>query len=107
MEAYEFANFNPDRKCMSLVQSKYACEDVAQKIIRTFSAKGKDYRKEKDYKESSRVFIELTMSCDEFECISWMEHWMATAMAYGIQTKNLDWQTKFMAAWNIWCGIVK
>ena len=41
------------------------------------------------------------MSCNEQEAVNWMKYYMANAIAYGIQTKNLDWRTKFLAAWDL------
>ena len=58
------------------------------------------------YLDAKDWFIETTMSCDQSEAIRWMQYYMSNAIAYGIQTKDLDWRTKFLAAYDLFNSLV-
>ena len=104
LSAYEFTRFDAD----FTAKEKTQYYDLrAVEFLIEYRAKGVDLRKTDDYKECKDTFIELTMSGDLEEAISWMEYWMANAMAYGNQTRNLDWRTKFLAAYDIHEGLLK
>lgn len=66
-----------------------------------------DYKEQADYKDASFWFYEVTSSCDRKEAIDWMKYFMMNAVAYGIQTKNLDWKTKFLAAYDIFVELTE
>ena len=98
MNGYEFTRFEAD--FTTKVKAKaYDAGTVAFKI--ECNNKGKDLRADADYADAQSWFIDSTMSCDKQEAITWMEYYMANAIAYGIQTKNLDWRTKFLAAYDM------
>ena len=96
MTGYEFTKFNPEYsyKCR-------AKEYDLNVLVRKIEERG-DCRTNEDYEDCQNIYYELTGSCDLEECKSWMKYWMNNAIAYGIQTKNADWQYKFLAAYDIW-----
>lgn len=99
MNAYEFTRFEADFT-NTLKAKSYNITDMAKKIYATSG--GRDFRKDSHYKECEDMYVELTMSCDKKEAIGWMQYWMVNAIAYGIQTKNLDWKCKFLAAYDLY-----
>ena len=104
MTGYEFTRFEAD--FTSKVKARaYEASVVAMQAERAFGLAGKDYKEEPDYIDAKHWFIETTMSCDEDEAINWMKYYMANAIAYGIETKNLDWRTKFLAAWDLFVSL--
>lgn len=104
MTAYDFTRFDVDFQS-KLKAQVYETSIVAFKI--EYNHKDGDIRQESEYKDAHDTFIELTMSCDIDEAKNWMKHWMAEAIAYGIQTKERDWQHKFLAAYDIFNSLVK
>ena len=67
-----------------------------------------DYKQNEDYRESSRVLFDaIQNSGSRTNAIEWAKHFMVKAIAYGIQTKNLDWRTKFIAAYEIYTSLSK
>lgn len=105
MDAYEFTRFEADFTSKVKAQA-YEASVVATLAKQAFDEAGIDYKQDADYIDAKHVFIELTMSCDMQEAINWMKYWMADAIAYGIMTKNLDWRTKFLAAYDIFNDLV-
>ena len=100
MNGYEFTRFDAD--FTSKVKAKaYEASVVAMQVKHIFEADFIDYHEKADYIDAKGWFYETTMSCDKNEAINWMKYYMANAIAYGIQTKNLDWRTKFLAAYDI------
>lgn len=106
MTGYEFTRFDADYTSKIKAKS-YEASVVAMQAERAFYINGKDYKEEADYQDAKDWFYETTMSCNEAEAINWMKYYMANAIAYGIQTKNLDWRTKFLAAWDIFVELTK
>ena len=104
LNAYEFTRFESDFTSKVKAQS-YDCSVVAMKCKEAFEKAEKNFWQEEDYIQSKDMFIETTMSCDKEEAINWMKYYMANAIAYGIQTKSLDWRTKFLAAWDLFKGL--
>ena len=104
MTGYEFTRFEADFTSKVKAQA-YEASVVAMKIKEAFQKSGKNFWEEADYKDAKDWFIDSTMSCDKQEAINWMKYYMANAIAYGIETKNLDWRTKFMAAWDLFRGL--
>ena len=100
MNGYEFTKFESDYTSKVKAQA-YEASVVAMQAAHAFEVNCIDYKEEDDYKDAQYWFIETTMSCNKEERISWMKYYMANAIAYGIQTKNLDWKTKFLAAWDL------
>ena len=100
MTGYEFTRFESDFTDKVKAQA-YVASEVALKAKQAFINAGKDYKDDPDYKDATHWFIETTMSCDQEEAVNWMKYYMTNAIAYGIKTKNLDWRTKFLAAWDI------
>lgn len=101
MNAYEFTRFESD--FTSKVKAPaYDARIVAMMAARSFEKNCKDYKQDPDYIEARHVFIDTTMSCNQREAVQWLQYYMANAIAYGIQTKNLDWKTKFLAAWDLY-----
>ena len=98
MTAYEFTRFESDFTSKMKAQA-YDADTVKFQI--EYAHKTSDIRGEAEYSDAENVFTELTMSCNMNEAIRWMQYWMANAIAYGIQTKNRDWQHKFLAAYDI------
>ena len=105
MTGYEFTRFEADFTSKAKAQG-YACESKVVQMM-CVKALGDDFRNDADYIDAKNWFIDSTMSCDQEEAINWMKYYMANAIAYGIQTKNLDWRTKFLAAYDILEGLVK
>lgn len=102
MTGYEFTRFEADFTSQMKAQY-YDTKTVAFQILH--NEKNVDLRKTDDYQDAKEWFIETTMSCDEAEAMQWMNYYMANAIAYGIQTKHLDWRTKFLAAYDIANGL--
>lgn len=103
MTGYEFTKFESNYTCR-VKAAKYEASVVAMKCKDAF--KGLDYTAHPDYKDAQNWFYETTMSCNNEEVKRWMEYYMCNAIAYGIETKNLDWRTKFLAAYDIFSDLV-
>lgn len=103
MNGYEFTRFDADFTS-KVKANAYDADVVAMKAM---EALGTNYKQNEDYTDAHYWFIETTMSCNEEEAINWMKYYMADAIAYGIQTKNLDWRTKFLAAYDIFVSLTK
>lgn len=104
MNGYEFTRFEADFTAKRKAGS-YNIDEVASKIKN--SNPDVDFRNTEDYKDAKYWFIETTMSCDEEEAINWMNYYMANAIAYGLETKNLDWRTKFLAAYDLFNSLTE
>ena len=104
MTGYEFTRFESDFTSKAKAQA-YDAGTVAHLI--SYNNPGVDFRSEADYKDAKNWFIETTMSCTEKEAIGWMKYYMENAIAYGIQTKNKDWRTKFLAAYDLFNSLTK
>lgn len=98
MSGYEFTRLDVDYTAR-LKAEKYDLSKVARKAMESLRY---HYEVEDDYQDAKCWFLETTMSCDREEVIGWMKFYMLNAIAYGIQTKNLDWRTKFLAAYDIY-----
>lgn len=97
MNAYEFTRMDIDFNAKMKAKA-YDAKVVAFQAKRAFEAAGVNYKETAEYKDAKNWFVETTMSCDRGEAMNWMKFYMANAIAYGIQTKNLDWRDKFLAA---------
>lgn len=104
MTGYEFVKFEVDFESRIKAQSYEICK-VANKCKRVFDDSQSNYWQDPDYIDAKHCFIETTASCSKDEAIDWMRYYMVNAIAYGIQTKNLDWMPKFLAAWNLYKGL--
>lgn len=104
MTGYEFTRFEADFTNKVKAQA-YDAGTVAFQI--KYNNPTIDFRSEADYEDAKNWFVETTMSCNEGEAINWMKYYMANAIAYGIQTKNKDWRTKFLAAWDLFNSLTK
>lgn len=104
MNGYEFTRFEADFTSKVKAQA-YEASVVAEQARQAFEKAGDDYKANPDYEDAKNWFIETTMSCDNDEAINWMKYYMANAIAYGIQTKFLDWRTKFLAAWDLFVSL--
>lgn len=102
MTGYEFTRFKADYTSKVKAQA-YDTSVVAMKAKMSFE--NEDY-KNTDYEDAKDWFIDSTMSCNKDEAIGWMKYYMANAIAYGIQTRNLDWKTKFLAAYDLFNELV-
>ena len=98
MDMYEWTRLDIDWQSKVKAQA-YEASIVAFQI--EYNHKDTDLRQEQEYKDAQDCFIELTMSCDKDEATAWMKGWMEDAIAYGISTKNRDWQHKFLAAYDL------
>ena len=98
MTGYEFTRYEADFTSKTKAQA-YDAATVAHMIA--YNNPTADFRNDDDYIDAEHWFMETTMSCDKDEAINWMEYYMANAIAYGIQTKNRDWRTKFLAAYDL------
>lgn len=97
LNGYEFTRFEANYADKVKAQA-YEASILAWKCASSIFG---DYKEEADYKDASFWLYEVTSSCDKKEAIDWMKYFMVNAIAYGIQTKNLDWKTKFLAAYDI------
>lgn len=102
MNGYEFTKFESDFTSVCKARA-YEASIVAFQI--EYSNPGVDFRKDADYKDAQFWFLETTQSCNRAEAIKWMAYYMSNAIAYGIQTKNKDWRTKFLAAYDLYNGL--
>lgn len=102
MNGYEFTRFEADFTSQ-VKASMYEAPVVAMQAERC----SQNYKEEPDYLDAKEWFIETTMSCNQEEAINWMKYYMTNAIAYGIATKNLDWRTKFLAAWDLFESLTK
>lgn len=103
MTGYEFTRFEADFTS-KLKARNYDVKAVALKIKN--NNPNIDFRAEEDYSDSKSWMVDTTMSCNLEEAISWMKYYMLNAIAYGIETKNLDWRTKFLAAYDIYNNLI-
>lgn len=99
LNAYEFTRFNADFTHKLKAQA-YDIDNMASKVLSSFGTQNP--RQDGHYIECTDMFLELTMSGDKDEALDWMSYWMVNAIAYGIETKNLDWKLKFLAAYDIY-----
>lgn len=97
LNGYEFTRFEADYTSKVKAET-YDASTLAWKILYSFPG---DYKENADYKDAKFWLYEVTMSCNGDEAVKWMKYFMLNAIAYGIQTKNLDWKTKFLAAYDI------
>ena len=104
MTGYEFTRFEADFTSRVKAQA-YDINTLAHKI--EYNNPTVDFRADEDYKDAENWFIETTMSCTPEEAIRWMEYYMSNAIAYAIETKNLDWRTKFLAAYDLFNSLTK
>lgn len=95
LSAYEFTRFEADFTAKEVAR-KYDLGTIAFMIA--YSNPNRNLREEREYKEASDIFYELTMSCTYEEAVKWAAYWTANAIAYGNQTKCSDWMHKFLAA---------
>ena len=79
------------------IAKDYPSSNIVYDIVRI----NPDIRKDEDYIDATDWFMETTMSCNAEETIAWMGFYMANAIAYGMETKNLDWKAKYVAAYDI------
>lgn len=102
MTAYQFTKYQNDRT--HLLKAKgYDIDTVAFMI--DYNNPGKNYfRDTAEYEDAKDVFYEVTSSCDKDEAIHWMQYFMLNAIAYGY-TKDLNWRTYFMAAYDIFISL--
>lgn len=103
MNAYEFTRFEADFTAKEKVKG-YDVGTVEYLI--EYNAHGKNLRADAEYIDARDTFIELTMSCNEAEALNWLKYWAANAIAYGNQTRNKDWRHKFLAANDLYRGIL-
>lgn len=106
MNGYEFTRFESNFTSKQKAQF-YDAGVVRMQAVRAFENQGIDYKTLPDYEDAKHWFIETTMSCNKNEAIEWMKYYMSNAIAYGIQTKNLDWRTKFLAGYDIFNSLTK
>lgn len=100
MNAYEFTRFEADRTYRLKAQG-YDIDVVAMQI--DYNNPDKNYfRGTDEYEEAKHMFIEVTMSCNQQECIQWMEYFMLNAIAYGLDVRELNWRAYFMAAYDLY-----
>lgn len=104
-EMYDWTRFEADYTSKVKAQA-YDANIVAMKAMRCFELKCIDYKEAPGYTDARETFLDLTMSCDREEAANWMNYWMSNAIAYGIQTKKMDWKTKFLAAYDLFEEIV-
>lgn len=105
LKAYEFTKFIPNDEAMNLQKNCYYDVDTIELQI-TYNNPNWDYKQDEDYLECKDVFMDVTGSCNTEEALKWMEYFMAKAIAYGIQKKDLSWRTKFLAARSIFNDLV-
>lgn len=104
MTGYEFTRFEAN----FMSKQKAQCYDASTVAFQIeYNNPTIDFRNDADYEDAKNWFIDTTMSCDKKEAINWMTYYMANAIAYGIETKNLDWRTKFLAAWDLFNSLTK
>ena len=101
MTGYEFTKFKADYTSKMKAKRYYDVNMLAFLIRSDYERVDVNYLELSDYRDTKDWFIDSTMSCDLDEAKQWMKYYMSNAIAYGIQTKNIDWQTKFMAAYDI------
>ena len=95
MTGYEFMRFEADSPYQYKAQ-EYNREKVAQQVL--LSRDGDILRDKDGYQDAKEWFLEKIMDCEKWEAIEWMTYYMVNAIAYGLQTKDLGWKEKFLAA---------
>lgn len=99
MNGHDFTRIDVDFTA-KIKARKYSFNEVAVRLERAVNGLA-NLRVTEDYEDAKYWFVDTTMSCDLEEAIGWMKFYMENAIAYGIQTKNLDWRTKFLAAYDL------
>lgn len=99
MTALEFIKFRPDWMAKSFKRAERAFDSdvLAMKAKESI----KNYKNNSDYNETLELLYDVTMSCSKQEAIKWAEYYMKTAIVYGLDSKNLDWRTKFLASYDL------
>lgn len=64
-----------------------------------------DYQQDEDYTSCRRLLLATIKDVSDEKAISWMKLFMVKAIAYGIESRNLDWKPKFLAAYKIFTAI--
>ena len=98
MTAYEFINYDAGYEYRQ--KALQCCMQRVYQLI-LINNPGRDFTTELEYKDAENIFYDVTGSCDKGEACDWLMDFMVQAVAYGFETKNLDWQHKFLAAHNI------
>lgn len=106
MTAYEFTRMDAPIDLGAKIKARNIPETSWQGFEKQILAKHPDIRTSSEYVDAHDTFIELTMSCDKEEATMWMKSWIHDSIAYGISTKNLDWQNKFLAAHDIYKSLI-
>jgi len=104
MTAYDFTK--ADIAMWAKEKSRLIDESKWQEYEAQILQKHPNIRNGSDYEDADSTFIELTMSCDKEEAEIWMRAWIQDAIAYGIETQSLDWQDKFLAAYDIYKSLI-
>lgn len=97
MTGYEFTHYYQPNFSARVKAEGYPFHAVYTKIM----LKVPDIQSSASYADAKEWIIDVTMSCDKQEALAWMNTYMVNAIAYGIETKDLDWQNKFVAAFDI------
>lgn len=105
MTGYEFTRFEANFTTKLKIKN-FAFDIKAVEFHIDYNSR-EDLRKTADYEDAKFWFIETTSSCIKEEAINWMSYYMMNAVAYGMETKNLDWRTKYLAAYDLFMSLTK
>lgn len=96
-DAYWFVTkYTPNNNCIIKAQT-YDLAILEMRIL----CEHKDIKNSKEYSNTKSIFYDLTMSCDSNEAKRWLNHYVIKAIAYGLDTKDLNWQYYFLSAYDI------
>lgn len=96
MTAYELTRFEANYACKQ--KAGTYCADV---VALQLTSGRTDHRQNPKYKAAEDVYYDLTGACTAEEAQRWAQYWTANALAYGIQTRDMDWVYLFLAAYDL------
>lgn len=80
-----------------ILMNKYDADALAFRV----TYQNEKLRESEAYENEVDRLIDVTMSCNRREAILWLVKFMEDAIKYGIETRDLGWKTRFLAAYDI------
>ncbi len=102
MDGYRFLRFEASPEYQLRAQG-YA--EKAAELAGRLTEGAEDIRSTSGYKDSKEWLMMATEGAEEHLKAEWMRYYMVNAIAYGLQTKGLDWREKFLAAHDLYTGV--
>lgn len=97
MTAFEFLTFQPTSHSRQRADSyeQLICFMRIEKIL-------PQIREDSKYKQTYQILSTFTTALDRDKAVECLSGYKINAIAYGIETKDLDWRIFFVAAYDLW-----